>query len=456
MPHAAPPATAGSPLPGTSVPTWRPPEEAHAESATRSIWFLFWVYVFLLIFEGAARKWMIPKLSGPLLVIRDPIVILIYWYALRAKLFPVNGWTISLIVLAILSFCAGLFSDRGSPVIAAYGARANFFHMPMIFIIGRIANRDQVIKVGRWLLLISIPLAVLMVLQFRSPGDALVNSSTNEGGSQLSGALGRIRPAATFSFHTGAGEFICLVASFLIYFVLEKRRAPLWLVAGGGAALLLSLAVSVSRYAVISTGFIFFVALFISLVQLRYLPRLLAMFAFFVMILVALLPFGIVQEGSKVFSTRLEQASTIEGGTGGFVDRVTRGFTGPADEVLQAPWLGYGLGLGTMVGSRLKTGTLGFELSEDEWMRILLESGPILGIYFLIWRFALFVALFYVSWKALWQGNILPMLIYSASWYLVVNGHLGQSTSMGFAVVGASLCLAALRVAEPAPQPRLA
>ena len=34
---------------------------------------LFWAYFLLLIFEGALRKWVFPPLSGPLLLIRDPI-----------------------------------------------------------------------------------------------------------------------------------------------------------------------------------------------------------------------------------------------------------------------------------------------------------------------------------------------------------------------------------------------
>ena len=34
-----------------------------------------WLYIVLLIFEGALRKWFLPSLATPLLVIRDPIVI---------------------------------------------------------------------------------------------------------------------------------------------------------------------------------------------------------------------------------------------------------------------------------------------------------------------------------------------------------------------------------------------
>ena len=42
---------------------------------------LIWVYFLLLLFEGALRKWFLPSLSQGLLIVRDPIVILIYYLA---------------------------------------------------------------------------------------------------------------------------------------------------------------------------------------------------------------------------------------------------------------------------------------------------------------------------------------------------------------------------------------
>jgi deoxyadenosine/deoxycytidine kinase len=39
------------------------------------------LYFGLLLVEGALRKWLLPQLSDPLLVIRDPVVLLIYLQA---------------------------------------------------------------------------------------------------------------------------------------------------------------------------------------------------------------------------------------------------------------------------------------------------------------------------------------------------------------------------------------
>ena len=49
---------------------------------------MIWRYFFMLIGEGALRKWIVPSLGAPLLVIRDPLVLLIYLQAVRCRRFP--------------------------------------------------------------------------------------------------------------------------------------------------------------------------------------------------------------------------------------------------------------------------------------------------------------------------------------------------------------------------------
>ena len=71
---------------------------------------LIWTYFWLLIIEGALRKWVLPQLSNPLLVIRDPVVLAIYFLSLRARVFPKNAWVIVLIVIGVLSSIATFFA----------------------------------------------------------------------------------------------------------------------------------------------------------------------------------------------------------------------------------------------------------------------------------------------------------------------------------------------------------
>ena len=46
---------------------------------------LIWLYFFLLIFEGTFRKWILPQFSDVLLVVRDPVVLAIYFLVIKAR-----------------------------------------------------------------------------------------------------------------------------------------------------------------------------------------------------------------------------------------------------------------------------------------------------------------------------------------------------------------------------------
>ena len=69
---------------------------------------LIGLYLVLLVLEGALRKWAFPQFSNPLLIVRDPVVIVIYLLALRAGVFPRGAYIVSLGIIAVLSFIAGL------------------------------------------------------------------------------------------------------------------------------------------------------------------------------------------------------------------------------------------------------------------------------------------------------------------------------------------------------------
>ena len=75
---------------------------SHAEVTDHAfIKKLIWCYFLLLLFEGALRKWFLPGLSQGLLIIRDPIVIWIYYLCYAQRLFSTNN-TCSFAQLKIL------------------------------------------------------------------------------------------------------------------------------------------------------------------------------------------------------------------------------------------------------------------------------------------------------------------------------------------------------------------
>ena len=66
------------------------PVVENSASSLHSLRLLVWLYFWLLLWEGALRKWFFPSLSTPLLVVRDPVVLLIYAIALAKHVFPFN------------------------------------------------------------------------------------------------------------------------------------------------------------------------------------------------------------------------------------------------------------------------------------------------------------------------------------------------------------------------------
>jgi hypothetical protein len=148
---------------------------------------LIWLYLILLIFEGSLRKWVVPQFSDPLLIVRDPIVILIYILALRARVFPWNGYIVSLLIISILSIVLSVFRlwDFIPPttiaLITGYGFRSNFLHLPLVFVMAKVLNEVDVKNIGRWTLLGMIPMGLLMIAQFRAPAESFINRAAGFG-----------------------------------------------------------------------------------------------------------------------------------------------------------------------------------------------------------------------------------------------------------------------------------
>jgi O-antigen ligase len=153
----------------------------------------------------------------------------------------------------------------------------------------------------------------------------------------------------------------------------------------------------------------------------------------------------IFREGIGILSDRFTE-SAEDGDTSvveGLIGRTIDGFTEGAQVITKAPVGGYGLGVGTSGGASFLVGQGSFLLAENEWSRIILESGPVLGLAFILWRCALTYRVGSFALRQLRAGNTLPTLLFSAAFFVMLEGPFGQPTSLGFAVVLAGLCLAA-------------
>ena len=430
------------------------PERSGSLKAVR---VLIWVYLVLLLMEGALRKWALPSLSDPLLVIRDPIVIGIYFFALRAHVFPWNGYVVLLGIIGVLSAVVSILilwdyiPIKVILLVAGYGFRSDFLHLPLIFVMAETLDLEDVKQIGRWTLLLVIPMAVLMVLQFKASPDSFINKTAGLGeGQQLATAGGKIRPPGTFSFISGPVFYLSAATAFLIYGALIQGVYKGWLLLASSAAVLIAVMVSGSRACVLAVGIVALGILIIVLVRPSAVNKIagtllaVAIIGFLLVLFGSHIPF--LREGMDVLSERFTSSAEVGETTvvGGLLERVLDEFTEPFDYLFKVPATGYGLGVGTAGGARFLVGQGALLLSENEWTRIIAESGPLLGLAFIIWRVALTVKLFRVSLQALRGGEVLAILLFTCAFMGLLNGQLGQPTTLGLTVVLSGLCLAAV------------
>ena len=417
-------------------------------STRRKIQLLLWSYFWLLIFEGALRKWVVPGLSTPLLVIRDPIAIaavMLGWPYLSRR--PWSGWLWWCWGVGGIGFFFALIAGHRDIITAAFGARIWLFHFPLIFLFPAVFSSSDVWRFIKATALVALPMTVLIALQYSLPQSHFVNIAPGgEEGGGFSGALGKFRPPCTFSFTNGLVEFYALAAAGIAAWLLGgPRPLPklLWL---SSASLIVALPVSISRgllfkYALTGLG-----AVAASVLAGRQIKQLA-----YGAVLLGLLALGVsrlpvVQDARTAFEHRWDTATDNEGEGEGVQGVVTKRFSystlDSLNEILDYPILGYGLGLGTHFGAQRVTGKRKFAIAEGLWGSLLGELGPILGLVGLAFRVGLAMWLAKLGWACSRRGNTLPLLLGTFAVPLMFMSPTGQPTWLGFVVLGAGLVLA--------------
>jgi hypothetical protein len=434
-------------------------QSATNQKVIKRLKWAIWLYFFLLIFEGVFRKWILPQYSDVLLVVRDPVALVIYMLAIKARLFPRNNYILSLGIIAILSWLVSLvvleqyLSLKPLILVTGFGFRSNFLHLPLIFVIGRALDAEDVKKLGRWILIGLIPMSLLLAVQFNADPDSFINRTAGLGETQqITAGGGKIRPPGTFSFVSGVIFYAALSAAYLLYGALTRGLYRNWLLFGAGFALVVTIGVSGSRSVLLAV----LVVLASLLVIISVRPGAVNQFGRNLLIVVVGLLVAVrlpvFNEGVQILSDRFTAVAEAEETTiaGGLLARTFSGFTEGFLLIPRAPIGGYGLGIGTNGGAKFLTGRAIFLLTEGEWGRVVLESGPILGLAYLAWRTILTFNLGLFSFRQLKRGEILPIMLYCAGFLSLLNGQFGQPTNLGFAVFVCGLCLAAGNTTAPA------
>ncbi|MEO9894557.1 hypothetical protein [Aurantibacter sp.] len=408
-----------------------------------------WLYLILLLFEGALRKWILPNLAGPLALIRDPLVLLLLYLALKKGFLKVNGYLILAIVLGIIAMGTTFLFGHGNVAVCIYGARIILLYFPLIFVIGNVFDKGDLLKIGNALLYIAIPMTVLMILQFYSPQSAWVNRGIGGdlGGAGFPGALGYYRPPGTFSFISGLTQFYGLLTTFIFYFWLNHKLVNRTVLILATIGLVAAIPFSISRTLLYQTIIALLFMLFAIGRNSKYLPRILLGGIGAVLIFLALSSTSLLKTPIEAFTSRFEGATKYEGGVSGtLVDRYLGGMLNSFSYTSESHFFGHGLGIGTNAGGKLMTGEKTMLIyAEDEWARLIGESGLLIGLALIFIRVVLGLHLAFSSLKALKQNNLLPWLLLSFCLLLLPNGQWGQPTTLGFSIFVTGLLIASFK-----------
>jgi len=426
-----------------------PYQSAYAESILTGLKKGIWLYFFLLIFEGALRKWFLPGISEALLIVRDPLAIWLIYRSYTTNLWKPNNYVVLVWGITILAFVLALILGHGNLTVAVFGLRITLLHFPLIFIIGNILDKSDVIKIGQTLLWISIGMTVLVAIQFYSPQSAWVNRGVGGdlAGSGFSGAADFYRVPGTFSFTNGLSLFYGFVAAYVLYFWARKEeKVSKILLLCSTMSLLAAIPLSISRTILFEIFLSFIFLVFLSFRKPDMLKPILGLLLIGLGLLVLLNNFDFFQTATMAFLERFTTASKIEGGIEGtLVDRFLGGmFTAISDENYE--FWGKGLGMGTNVGARLMTGGTGvYLIAEGEWGRLIGEMGLILGFGLIAVRTAWVVVYLGKAWAAVGRSNFLPWMLASFGMVNILQGQWAQPTSLGFSVLLGGLIIAAFR-----------
>lgn len=420
------------------------------------------IIVWLLIFEGALRKWIFPPLAKPLFFVRDPLLLYLCYQCIKLDIQPISKrlYRFAMLVMAIFLVLALVqaFTDRVGLATTMYGWRMYCLWLPFPFVVEALFTSKQLKQVMRQILQISILMAVIAFMQYRSPRDSFVNRSIDGAEAFLYGDLARV--SGTFSFTQGHALFCHVACCFLLSaWLLPPKQRPIGnrLLIVATAAVALNVLVDGNRavfmycfLALLASTVFRFVCVKQKLSLRLFAPELCC-------IVGAVAYMTLFTPALEAMKARIDDNK--EEGQG----RIFGNFSPLIDDLhsRQTYLLGSGIGTGTPAGQSLTSAHVRMRWhpaqEENELGRIVLESGPT-GLIFIAFRWTMAFAIAVGGFRASRSsGNPLPIILASFSSLALVTGSLClNGTYNGFGWIFAGLSLAANRIGQSTPTSELA
>jgi len=366
---------------------------------------------FLVVMEGALRKWVLPQASELIYFLKDIVLFGAYlqYFALsdsRIK-FPTIKRPLIHIWL-FLGFCWCLFHafnpSLGSPVVGVWGLRNYFYYVPLMWMLPKLFQSEEELYIFlRSHLLLVIPVGILGIAQFFSPASSPLNvyapGQEATTGIATFGVSNAARITGTFSYINNYVPYL-LVCFGLLITLLSKRQSARWgkFTVFEMALVVINAFMTGSRTSVFANGLLFLGYLGIKGVT---------QFSSIIGLIKWLIPTAIVILSSVLlfFQAKVNQILDRIFLTQDLYVRILSLFKEPLDYIKIKHIDGFGPGA-THQATGILRGVLGLPSGEtipvgyeSEMGRIILEIGPIGFIFWYGLKISIIIALFLLVWK---------------------------------------------------------
>ncbi|MBO9711493.1 hypothetical protein [Sphingomonas sp.] len=217
-----------------------------------------------LLFEGAVRKWVLPQFQGPILLLKDGVLLaayLGYFVSERSLVQPserLRGFGYLFLVVCVYCGLEVLNPNSPSVALALYGLKNYLLYVPLAFVIPELfRTRQDIHKVILWMTLLAFPICLLALYQFTQPPASWVNLYVSHDAAREEVAavfgqagqgeftVGRARTSSTFSYLSGFTTYLTLMLPFFASMLLHsygRNRETLMI----GAAMVLTVAATLT------------------------------------------------------------------------------------------------------------------------------------------------------------------------------------------------------------------
>lgn len=380
---------------------------------------LLGLLIFVLTFEGVARKAGPPYLAVPLFFFKDIITCVIALYVVRMPRHPALSflWN-AYIILLILFVPLIIFTAADDPILAVFGAK-EYLLFPFIgfgtFLAFQNQDKKQIFDFFRWIALLVIPTSVLALVQLHLPHDHWLNMSV--GGESLEGfsANGQLRLSSTFSFIAQYCSFLN-AEIFIVIIALAGWRESSFVWKGLLLAMIPSLVVGCfltgSRGAVAGDTAIILFALVFSVLRLQFRPVLQIGGLILVLYLAAIGLNHFFPNTTYVYTQREE--GRLTGISADIQLRVYSSFFGIGRDKSLGTIFGNGLGImsnGSGAFSHYAAAWRINQWTETDFSSVLFEGGYYLAVVWFSFRFLIILATGYRVFKEVKGDLFVPAAV---------------------------------------------